>query len=64
MRIIHNLRVGQRDVDPALPSHQPGIREGNAGHERGVRDRRRRSTGIAPRHHEPIDPRMPRLTPA
>jgi hypothetical protein len=66
--------TGKKDVDPALPSHVPGVHEGNwplrarrrarrKGEDPSVSGAPRRSTGIAPRIHGPIDPRMPRLTP-
>lgn len=69
-----NITVGKRDVDPTLPSHVPGVHEGNW--PRGARRRKRargkdpaisgaprRSTGIAPSKHGPIDSRMPKITP-
>lgn len=66
--------VGRRDVDPSLPSHVPGVHEGNwplrarrrRGGRSGAAERApsaRRSTGIVPSRHGPIDPRMPLLTP-
>ena len=69
-----SITVGRADVKPDLPSHVPGVHEGNWP---GLADRTRdgnaetavtsgdptRSTGVSPRHHGTIDPRMPRLTP-
>ena len=74
-RMIGNIRVGRPDVDPTAPSHVPGVFQGNHPHvtqrSRGIHDQgsraeatARRSTGIRPRSHDVIDPRMPRLTPA
>jgi hypothetical protein len=70
-----NIRIGRSDVDPTLPSHVAGVREGNrlgAIHkDRGIeetsygaRGSAQRSTGINPGHHDTIDPRMPKLSPA
>jgi hypothetical protein len=76
METIGNIVVGKPDVKPSTPSHTFGVREGNKrtvvirepGHEhRGPREAKagaRRSTGINPEAHRPIDPRMPILTPA
>ena len=69
-----NLRVGRRDVAPHLPSHVPGVMQGNAvgnfdrnvGIHRqglGARGTAARSTGINPEDRNPIDPRMPNLSP-
>jgi hypothetical protein len=75
-RLVDNLRVGQPQVDPAAPAHQPGIHQGN---KKGnlkrnsglhptdaltARGSAERSTGINPRARNPIDPRMPNLSPA
>jgi hypothetical protein len=66
-----NLKVGKPDATPDLPSHVPGVREGNAsgnyeksaGHLPDGRSTAKRSTGILPDKHDPIDPRMPNLSP-
>ena len=62
--VVDHLVVGKADIEPSKPSHITGVRPGN----RPVRFRRtplaRRSTGINPGHEEPIDPRMPHLSPA
>lgn len=69
------LRTGKADVPPDLPSHVRGVRMGNAvgnteddkGLERrngeGLVGNATRSTGINPKAREPIDPRMPHLSP-
>jgi hypothetical protein len=75
-KIVYNIRVGKPDVKPDAPSHVKGVREGNepgslekeAGINhvdefRTVADSRR-STGISPDMHNPIDSDMPNLTPA
>lgn len=71
MTIKANLRVGKPDTDPDAPSHTPGVREGNAMgsyasqvglHDDGTVDARR-STGVNPGAKNPIDRRMPNLTP-
>jgi hypothetical protein len=59
-------------VKPELPSHTKGVKTGNAkghydkmiGHVADGRSTAMRSTGINPKHHGPIDPRMPNLSPA
>ncbi len=66
-----NIRVGKPHVKPDKPSHVRGVREGNStghyqrqkGHEPDGRSTAQRSTGIAPKDHNPIDPRMPNLSP-
>jgi hypothetical protein len=68
--------VGKPDVKPSAPSHTRGVREGNNRRlimrEPGIKPNGkltahatpRRSTGINAKAHQPIDPRMPILTPA
>jgi hypothetical protein len=77
-RIFANLKVGTAHGYPTMPSHVKGVRQGNspghlereAGLHQDPRDRRfakgtaERSTGINPRARNPIDPRMPNLSPA
>lgn len=66
-----NLRVGNPQVSPDAPTHVPGINQGNSpgnyekqvGHEPDGRSTSRRSTGILPGKHGPIDPRMPNISP-
>jgi hypothetical protein len=65
------LKTGKPDVSPDLPAHTPGIPEGNAkgnyekmaGHKRDGKSTSRRSTGVNSGFQEPIDPRMPNLSP-
>lgn len=67
-----SIKVGKPDVSPDAPSHTPGIRQGNAsgnyekqpGHLPNGRGTAERSTGINPKARDPIDPRMPNLSPA
>ena len=67
----NNLRTGKGDVRPDLPSHTEGIMQGNttgnyekqAGHLPDGRSTAERSTGINPKARNPIDPRMPNLSP-
>jgi hypothetical protein len=66
-----NMKVGRADVDPSLPSHVPGVQEGNAvgnyekqgGHLPDGRSTAARSTGINADMQEPILPVMPNLSP-
>lgn len=65
------LKVGKPDVSPDLAAHTPGTPEGNAkgnyekmaGHNRDGTSTAERSTGVNPKFQEPIDPRMPNLSP-
>ena len=64
------LKVGKPDTTPDAPAHTPGVRQGNTGpneknkgHLKDGRSTAKRSTGVNSRHHEPIDPRMPNLSP-
>ncbi len=76
-QVVHNLRVGRPDVRPDRPSHVAGVRQGNDSQGKALRqgllptaDPRtatgtaKRSTGIRPQAHAPIDPRMPNLSPS
>jgi hypothetical protein len=66
------VKTGRPDTTHDAPSHVPGIREGGAagsydrqpGHLPDGRSSARRSSGINPRQEEPIDARMPNLSPA
>lgn len=66
-----NLKTGKPDVKPDAPSHVPGIRMGNArgnyksmpSHNPDGTSTAERSTGINPQLRNPIDPRMPNLSP-
>lgn len=68
------LKTGKADVEPDTSAHVPGVRQGNAvgNMERdksvhklgeGAVGTARRSTGIRAEDREPIDPRMPNLSP-
>ena len=72
--VIANVVVGEPHVAPDAPSHTSGVREGNNPPKRrrepgihvdedGLHISARRSTGIRPKAHGPIDPRMPVLPP-
>lgn len=66
------IKLGTRRVTPDLPSHVPGINQGNgrgnydkmSGHKPDGTSTAARSTGINPDAHGPIDPSMPNLSPA
>jgi hypothetical protein len=73
--VIANIVVGKPDVKPAAPSHVRGVLQGNHPHsgrrDKGIEDEgqsgkgdARRSTGIRPKDHDVIDPRMPKISPA
>jgi hypothetical protein len=61
-----------KQAKPDASAHTKGIRQGNAkgnyeaqsGHEPDGRSTAERSTGINAKAREPIDPRMPNLSPA
>ena len=72
---VHNIVVGKPDVGPEAPSHVRGVFQGNHPHlterHKGIDEAdghatasARRSTGIRPKDHEVIDPRMPKISPA
>jgi hypothetical protein len=66
-----NLRVGKGDVRPDAAAHKAGVFQGNAkgnyekqaGHRPDGTSTAARSTGINAKAREPIDPRMPNLSP-
>jgi hypothetical protein len=66
-----DMKTGTAEVRPDAPSHVKGIKQGNAkgnyeatpGHNADGTSTARRSTGINPKQREPIDPRMPNLSP-
>lgn len=74
MTLVENVNVGRADVKQTTPSHVRGVHEGNQPRRTGrmARLTRRgriaataaRSTGINPDRRNPIDPRMPNLSPA
>jgi hypothetical protein len=64
------IRVGKPDVKPDAPAHTPGVNQGNegpsgtqAGHRPDGRATAERSTGVNAGARNPIDDRMPTLTP-
>jgi hypothetical protein len=67
-----NMRVGKGSVKPDATAHKAGVFQGNAtgnyekqsGHHPDGRSSASRSTGIDAKNREPIDPRMPNLSPA
>ncbi|HEY1769907.1 MAG TPA: hypothetical protein VGG02_06600 [Chthoniobacterales bacterium] len=64
-KTVSNVRVGKPDVKPTTPTHVGGVHRGNApGNANGESLGARRSTGINPDGVAPIDPRMPKLSPA
>jgi hypothetical protein len=66
------MKFGKRETTTDAPGHVKGIKQGNAtgnyerqaGHYPDGRSSAERSTGINPGAREPIDPRMPNLSPA
>jgi hypothetical protein len=66
------LKTGKPDTKQDAPSHVKGIQQGNAtgayesmaGHLPDGRSQAERSTGINPDFEQPIDSRMPNLSPA
>jgi hypothetical protein len=66
------IRIGSPDIDPAIATHVCGVPGGNQpgryakapGHLPDGRSTARRSTGIDPKHSDPIMPEMPGLSPA
>ena len=70
MATVRNIRVGRQDTSTTAPAHTTGVREGQTEgrgqpgiHADGTSSARR-STGINPDFEDPIDPRMPNLSPA
>lgn len=69
---IFGSSSGKGVGDPQAAAHTRGIKEGNArgnyekmpGHLPDGTSTAERSTGINPGSREPIDPRMPNLSPA
>jgi hypothetical protein len=59
------------EVEPDAPAHTKGVKSGNStgnyerqeGHRPDGTSSARRSTGVNPKGAEPIDPRMPNLSP-
>jgi hypothetical protein len=65
------LRLGKPKAKPDDPRHIKGIKSGNSkgnyekniGHKPDGRSTSERSTGVNPQGAQPIDPRMPNLSP-
>jgi hypothetical protein len=66
-----DIRTGKHDIDTQKLGHTPGVKAGNSkgnyesqdGHNPDGTRTARASTGVNPDAHEPIDPRMPNLSP-
>jgi hypothetical protein len=66
------MKFGKRETATDAPGHMKGVKQGNAvgnyesqaGHYPDGRSSAERSTGINAAAREPIDPRMPNLSPA
>ena len=66
-----HIRVGKAQVSPDISAHTPGVAQGNAtgnfereaGFAPDGKADARRSTGVAPKKHNPILPIMPNLPP-
>jgi hypothetical protein len=64
-------KLGKRQTATDKPTHTPGTKQGNStgnyekqpGHLPDGRSTARRSTGINAKKREPVDPRMPNLSP-
>ena len=59
------IKVGKADIKPDASAHQAGVSQGNAGrfdsqvgHLPDGRSTAERSTGVNPKHANPIDPRV------
>jgi hypothetical protein len=65
------IKLGKPDVKHDAPAHKAGVKQGNAkgnyerqvGHYPDGRSSAERSTGVNAKGAEPIDPRMPNLSP-
>jgi hypothetical protein len=65
------MSIGKAEVKPDAPAHTPGVKQGNAkgnyerqaGHLPDGRSTAERSTGVNAKARNPIDPRMPNLSP-
>jgi hypothetical protein len=66
------MKLGKQHTSTDKPTRTPGVRQGNApgsydsmvGHLPDGRSTAARSTGVNADKREPIDPRMPNLSPA
>ena len=67
-----DIKTGKGAVKPDALAHQRGVKQGNSkgnyesqiGHRPDGRSTAERSTGINAKAENPIDPRMPNLSPA
>jgi hypothetical protein len=65
------IKVGKPDVPIDISAHTPGVNQGNSkgnyekmvGHLPGGRSTAARATGVNVEAQNPIDPRMPNLSP-
>lgn len=65
------IRTGKADIDTQSLGHTRGVRQGNSrgnyerqgGHLPDGRATAERSTGVNPEAANPIDPRMPNISP-
>jgi hypothetical protein len=65
------MKFGRQNPKPDKPTHVAGTKQGNStgnydrmpGHNPDGTSTAERSTGINPGKREPIDPRMPNLSP-
>jgi hypothetical protein len=68
---MFGIKLGPQEVTPDMPAHTPGVKQGNSkgnyekapGHNPDGTSTAERSTGVNPHTHNPIDPRMPNLSP-
>jgi hypothetical protein len=66
-----NINIGEPDIEPDAPAHVAGINQGNSkgnyesmpGHNPDGTSTAERSTGVNAKARNPIDPRMPNLSP-
>ena len=75
-KVVANIVVGKPDVDLAKQGHVRGVCQGNhpspLERHKGIEDEgpnraegsARLSTGIRPKDHDVIEPRMPKISPA
>lgn len=72
MTQTHEIKAGKADIDTGSLGHIPGVKAGNAkgnyekqkGHKPDGTRTATASTGVNAEGREPIDPRMPNLSPA
>ena len=72
MKQKHEIKTGKADIDTSSLGHIPGVKAGNSkgnyekqkGHKPDGKRTAEASTGVNAAGREPIDPRMPNLSPA